>query len=144
MSWAPPAWLRRPSERTVDVALTGLVAIPVLAGSFGSDQAREHWPVGLLGLLVVLPLLIRRRRPVLALALVLSAGVLVPGQGSFLLAALVCLYTIASTRSAHITLVASAAAVAAFVLHRVVWERLGSAGDLPVTVIACATAVALG
>jgi signal transduction histidine kinase len=144
MSWAPPAWLRRPSERTVDVALTGLVAIPVLAGSFGSDQAREHWPVGLLGLLVVLPLLIRRRRPVLALALVLSAGVLVPGQGSFLLAALVCLYTIASTRSARITLVASAAAVAAFVLHRLVWERLGSAGDLPVTVIACATAVALG
>src|SRR6516225_584591 len=126
MSWAPPTWLRRPSDRTVDVALTGLVAIPVLAGSFGSDQAQRHWPVGLLGLLAVLPLLIRRRRPVLALALVLSAGVLVPGQGSFLLPALVCLYTIAATRSGRVTLAASVATIAAVILHRLAWEQLGS------------------
>jgi signal transduction histidine kinase len=144
MSWALPARLRRPSERTADVALTGLVAIPVLAGSFGSAQAQQKPLVGLLGLLPVLPLLIRRRRPVLALALVLSSGVLVPGQGSFLLAALICLYTIAATCSARVTLAASVAAVASFVLHRLVWEQLGSAGDLPVTVIACAAAVALG
>jgi signal transduction histidine kinase len=144
MSWAPPAWLRHPSERTVDVALTGLIALPVLAGSFGSEQAQQHWPVGLLGLLPVLPLLIRRRRPVLALALVLSAGVLVPGQGSFLLAALVCLYTIAATCSARVTLTASVAAVAAVILHRLVWEQLGSAGDFPPPVIACAAAVGLG
>src|SRR6516162_9441468 len=128
MSWAPPAWLRRPSERMVDVALTGLVAIPVLAGSFGSAQAQQHWFVGLLGLLPVLPLLISRRQPVLALALVLSTGVLVPGQGSFLLAALVCLYTIAATRSTRVTLIASGATIAAVILHRLVWERLGSAG----------------
>jgi len=96
------------------------------------------------GPLVVLPLLIRRRRPVLALALVLSAGVLVPGQGSFLLAALICLYTIAATCSARVTLIASVAAVAAVILHRLVWEQLGSAGDFPAPVIACATAVALG
>ncbi|MBV8999640.1 MAG: hypothetical protein JO304_11295 [Solirubrobacterales bacterium] len=144
MSWAPPAWLRRPSERTVDVALTGLVAIPVLAGSFGSAQARQDPLVGLLGLLPVLPLLIRRRRPVLALALVLAAGVVVPGQGSFLLAALVCLYTIAASRSPRVTLTASVATVAAVILHRLVWERLGSAGDFPTTVVACATAVGLG
>jgi signal transduction histidine kinase len=144
MSWAPPTWLRRPSDRTVDVALTGLLAIPVLAGSFGSTQAKQHWPVGLLGLLVVLPLLFRRRRPVLALALVLSAGVLVPGQGSFLLPALICLYTIAATCSGRVTLTASVATVAAVILHRLVWERLGSAGDFPAPVIACATAVALG
>jgi signal transduction histidine kinase len=99
------------------VALTGLVAIPVLAGSFGSAQARQHWPVGLLGLLVVLPLLIRRRRPVLALALVLAVGVLVPGQGSFLLAALICLYTIAATRPPRGTLTASIATVAAVILR---------------------------
>jgi len=144
MSWAPPAWLRRPSERSVDVALTGVVAIPVLAGSFGSAQARQHPLLGLLGLLPVLPLLIRRQRPVVALALVLLTGFLVPGQGSFLLAALICLYTIAATHSARVTLAASVAAVAAFVLHRLVWERLGSAGDLPTPVIACAAAVALG
>jgi signal transduction histidine kinase len=144
MSWAPPVWLRHPSERTVDVALTGLVALPVLAGSFGSSQARRDPLVGLLGLLAVLPLMIRRRRPVLALALVLSAGVLVPGQGSFLLAALVCLYTIAATCSSRVTLIASVAAVAAVILHRLVWEQLGSAGDFPPPVIACATAVALG
>ena len=144
MSWAPPAWLRRPSERTVDVALTGLVAIPVLAGAFGSAQAQQHWFLGLLGLLPVLPLLIRRRRPVLALALVLSTGVLVPGQGSFLLPALVCHYTIAATRSARVSLIASGATVAAVVLHRLVWARLGSAGDFPPAVIACAAAVGLG
>ena len=144
MSWAPPAWLRRPSDRTVDVAVTGLVAIPVLAGSFGSAQAQQHWPVGLLGLLPVLPLLIRRQRPVLALALVLSTGVLVPGQGSFLLAALICLYTIASTRSLRVTLMAAVATIAAVILHRLVWERLGSAGDFPAEVVACAAAVGLG
>jgi signal transduction histidine kinase len=144
MSWAPPAWLRRPSDRTVDLAVTGLVAIPVLADSFRSDQARQHWPLGLLGLLPVLPLLIRRRQPVLALALVLSAGVLVPGQGSFLLPALICLYTIAATCSARVTLTASVATVAAVILHRLVWERLGSAGDLPSPVIACGIAVGLG
>jgi signal transduction histidine kinase len=144
MSWAPPTWLRRPSERTVDVAVTGLVAIPVLAGSFASAQARQHWPVGLLGLLPVLPLLIRRHRPVLALALVLSTGILVPGQGSFLLPALVCLYTIAATCSGRVTLVSSVATIAAVILHRLVWERLGSAGDFPPAVIACATAVGLG
>jgi signal transduction histidine kinase len=126
------------------VALTALVALLVLAGSFGSAQAQQHWPVGLLGLLVVPPLLIRRRRPVLALALVLSAGVLVPGQGTFLLAALICLYTVAGTCSARVTVTASVATVAAFILHRLVWERLGSAGDLPVTVFAVAAAVALG
>ena len=122
MSWAPPAWLRRPSERSVDVALTGVVAIPVLAGSFGSAQARQHPLLGLLGLLPVLPLLIRRQRPVVALALVLLTGFLVPGQGSFLLAALICLYTIAATHSARVTLAVSVAAVAAFVLHRLVWS----------------------
>ena len=144
MSWAPPTWLRQPSDRTVDLALTGLVALPVLAGSFGSSQAQHDPLVGLLGLLVVLPLLIRRRRPLLALALVLAAGVFVPGQGSFLLAALVCLYTIAATRSPRATLIASLATIAAVILHRLVWEQLGSAGDFPPAVIACAMAVALG
>ena len=144
MSWAPPAWLRRPSDRTVDVAVTGVLAIPVLAGSFASAQAQQHWFLGLLGLLPVLPLLIRRRRPVLALALVLSTGVLVPGQGSFLLPALVCLYTIAATCSARVTLTASVATIAAVILHRLAWEQLGSAGDLPTPLIACAAAVALG
>lgn len=144
MSWAPPMWLRRPSDRTVDVALTGLVALPVLAGSFGSAQARRDPLLGLLGLLAVLPLLMRRRRPILALALVLSAGVFVPGQGSFLLPALVCLYTIAATCSGRVTLTASVATIVAVILHRLVWERLGSAGDFPAPVIACAMAVALG
>jgi signal transduction histidine kinase len=70
--------------------------------------------------------------------------VLVPGQGSFLLAALVCLYTIAATCSGRVTLTASVATVAAVVLHRLVWERLGSAGDFPPAVFACAAAVGLG
>jgi signal transduction histidine kinase len=144
MSWAPPAWLRRPSERTVDVALAGLVALPVLASSFGSAQARQSWPLGLLGLLVALPLLICRRQQVLALALVLAAGIVVPGQGTFLLAALVCLYVIAASSPARVTWTAAVAAVVAVLVHRLVSERLGSAGDYPTPVIFSAAAVALG
>jgi signal transduction histidine kinase len=43
-----------------------------------------------------------------------------------------------------VTLTASVATIVAVGLHRLVWERLGSAGDFPTPVIACAAAVGLG
>jgi signal transduction histidine kinase len=43
-----------------------------------------------------------------------------------------------------VTLAASIATIAAMILHRLVWERLGSAGDFPPAVIACVAAVGLG
>ena len=136
--------LGRPSPRALDVAVAALVALPVLGSSFTSAQAKDEPAVGVLGLLVVAPLLFRRRRPVGTLAAVLIAGAAVPGSATFLVAALVALYTVACARRPAVIAAAALAVVASTSLHRAIWEHVEGGGELVSPVIACGVAASLG
>jgi signal transduction histidine kinase len=72
-------------------------------------------------LLSALPLVLRRRWPVQVLAFILLVGVVVPGPAVFSPPALVALFTIASRRPWRLAAASTAASVAAFALHRIVW-----------------------
>jgi signal transduction histidine kinase len=136
--------LRRLSPQVVDIAVAVVVAIPVLASSFTSAQAKDQPALGLLGLLVVAPLVVRRRWPVASLAAILAAGAAIPGAGTFLLAALVALYTIACTQRPRVIAVATLATALAALVHRALWEQGAEAGDLVTPLVAGGVAVSIG
>ena len=143
MSLALPRWLRHPSERTKDVAITVLLAVPVVGTTIGAAiHHHEPWMV-VFGVAVVLPLLWRRTRPLAALAAILAVGIAIRPE-VFLAPAVVVLYRIASTRPGRTITVSVGAVLAAVVVHRLVWASNLMVGHVIGPATVCGAAVALG
>src|SRR3954447_24479148 len=86
VSSALRAWVGRPSPRTVDVALTVAVGVPVLATTVASGVEQDRVLLGVLfGLVATLPLLVRRRWPFAVLAVSLAAAIATPVDGQYVL-----------------------------------------------------------
>src|SRR5918999_346762 len=114
VSSALRAWLGQPSPRTVDVALTVAVGVPVVSTTVASGAEQDRVLLGLLfGLAATVPLLVRRRWPFAVLAVTLAAAIATPVDGQYVFPIMVALYTIGSTRSWEATIGAAAAPVAA-------------------------------
>lgn len=118
MSPAFPAWLRQPSPRVVDAALTVLVGLPVVATSVvsGIDRDRTVWGI-VIGLAATAPLLVRRRWPFAVLAITVAIAALSPVDVIFGLPLLISLYTIGANRSWQATVAAGAAVVATAIVY---------------------------
>ena len=145
MSPALPSWLRHPSPRTVDISLTLLVALLSVPGAVAeaqkSDQGLE---AAIFATAAVLPLLLRRRRPLLTLALVAVATVLMPGDTSLPLPLMVALYTIGSLRSWETTIAAAGAVVIIAYGYLALGGPNFGAGDFLGVVVLCLVASGLG
>src|SRR6185436_11130201 len=84
VSSALRAWLGQPSPRTVDVALTVAVGVPVLATTVASGAAQDRVLLGVVfGLAATLPLLVRRRWPFAVLAVTLGVAIATPVDGQY-------------------------------------------------------------
>lgn len=138
MSLALPAWLGKPSPRTIDTALATLVCLGVLS-AWLADPATTHRP--LLGALFAVaasaPLLVRRRWPFAALAALVALAFGPAASGALTLPLLVIVYTIGATRSWQATVAAAAIAVGANMIY------LG-AEDVISPVLYCSVVGALG
>jgi signal transduction histidine kinase len=138
-----PSWLRTP--RTADVALTVLVALLTLpAAVVAAEKDGQALEAAVFGVAAVLPLLVRRRWPLVTLAVVTVAIVLMPGDGSVPLPLMVALYTIGSRRSWETTIGAGAAvALVAYAYLALGGPNFG-AGDFLGVVVLCLVASGLG
>jgi signal transduction histidine kinase len=145
VSPALPAWLGKPSTRTVDIGIAVLVGLPVISTSVGNGVEQDRTLAGLVvGVLAVAALLVRRRWPFGTLVAILAIAVASPVDAQFVLPLAVALYTIGSTRSWWAATGGAALVVAtggAYILA-------GGPGldyeDLVATALACAVAVGLG
>jgi signal transduction histidine kinase len=143
MSLALPRWLRHPSPRTQDIAITTLVGL-ILIGTGIAQAVRDHQPLFVLvGLAGTLPLLWRRRYPLAVLAAVLLAGM---GLRDDVLgvAAMVALYTIASLRTSPVIWASVAAILGTGALHQLAWGQKLQPGDVLGLAVVCGIAVAFG
>ena len=138
VSLALPAWLGKPSPRLVDTALAVLVGLGVMS-AWLVDHTTDDQP--LLGLLFAVaasaPLLVRRRWPFAALAVLAALAFTSPADGALTLPLLAILYTIGSTRSWQATVAAAAIAVGAHTIYQGTEDVLGP-------VLYCAVVAALG
>lgn len=139
VSLALPAWLGKPSPRTVDAALAVVVGLAALSATL-SDPATDDRSL-LLGVLVAVAagaaLLVRRRWPFAALAALFALALSSPGDGALTLALLVIVYTVGSTRSWEATIVAAATAVGVDTVYEGSADRLGP-------ILYCSVVAALG
>ena len=145
VSPALPSWLRHPSPRTVDISLTLLVAALSLPGAIVEAQENgQELEAAIFGTAAVLSLLLRRSRPLLTLALVTAAVVLMPGDTSFPLPLMVALYTVGSLRSWETTIGAAAAVVLVAYAYLAAGGPNFGAGDFLGVVVLCLVASGLG
>ena len=145
MSPALPSWLRHPSPRTVDISLALLVAaLSVPAVVTEAQKDGQGLEAAIIGTAAVLPLLMRRQRPLLALALITAAVVLMPGDSSLPLPLMVALYTIGSLRSWETTIGAAGAVAAVAYAYLVLGGPNFGAGDFLGVVVLCLVASGLG
>jgi signal transduction histidine kinase len=119
VSLALPAWLGRPSPRTVDAALALITALATLSATL-ADPAMDDRPLlcALFAVAVIPAMLVRRRWPFAALAVLIALAFGAPADDALTLPLLVMLYTIASTRSWEVTIATTAAVVGAAALYR--------------------------
>jgi signal transduction histidine kinase len=145
VSPALPAWLRRPSPHLVDVALAVLIGVPTLATAIDSGVRKDKPALGVLfGLLAAVPLVVRRRRPFAALAVVIAAAVAAPVSVPYELPMMVLLYTIGSTRGWERTIAAGGAVVAVGGIFLLAGGPGFNAGNLIGTALLCAISSGLG
>jgi signal transduction histidine kinase len=138
MSPALPAWLGRPSPRTIDAGLVACVGVPVVGSAIASGAEQGRGLLGLLfGVAAVLPLLFRRRWPFAALAAILAVAVTSPVETEFAFPIAAMLYTIGSTRSWEATLAAAVSVVATGLAYELAGGNL-STGELVTTGLLCA------
>src|SRR3954468_6958786 len=74
MSLALPGWLRRPSDRTKDVALAVLLALPVVGTAIADGLKHDEWLGVLVGVAAIVALWWRRGPPLAGLAAILLLG----------------------------------------------------------------------
>jgi signal transduction histidine kinase len=142
---ALPSWLRSPSNRTIDVGLTLLMAIVVLPGTIAdASHSGKAAEAALFGAMAVLPLLFRRRRPFLVLAVVTAANVLTTVDGPFGIPLMVALGSIATRRSPEQAIAAAGAVVGTGFVYRLAGGPQFSSGDLVGLALLCAVATGLG
>ena len=139
-----PSWLRKPSPRAGDIWLTLLVALLVLPGTIAEADGDEVVLATVLGVAAVLPLLIRRRAPFLALGLITLTALLPPVDGAYTLPLAVALYTIGSRYSWQTTLAAAGAVVLVGVVYRLAGGPEFRDGDLVGLALLCAVGSAIG
>ena len=145
VSSALRAWLGQPSPRTVDVALTVAVGVPVLATTVSSGADQDRVLLGIVfGLAATLPLLVRRRWPFAVLAVTLGVAIATPVDGQYVFPIVIALYTIGSTRSWEATIAAAATPVAAGVVYILAGGPEFTTDDLLAVGLTCAVAAGLG
>jgi hypothetical protein len=141
---ALPAWARHPSERTKDIALAAVLAVPVMGTAIAEAVHDDRpWQVAI-GAVAVLTVLFRRRWPFPALAVAAAGAIVANPDGAPALAVLVVLYTIASTRPWRTTAITTAVLVAGNALDAVVDGHPVYFGDMVAFAVQCAAVVALG
>jgi signal transduction histidine kinase len=136
--------VRRPSERTKDIALAAVLAVPMI-GSAIPEAIHDDRPGQIaIAVVAVLTILVRRRWTLPALAIAAAGAVVARPDGASALAVLVLLYTVASTRPWRTTALATAGLVAGDALDAVVDGQTVQVGDVVGFAVQCAAVVALG
>jgi signal transduction histidine kinase len=148
MSLPSAARLRRLPLSRGDVLLGVVVAIPILGSLIYRARQEDQPLIALLALGAVFPLVLRRREPLLALALAIVLRATIPDNQALLLPALVVLYTIATRRSWPPAAAGAFAVALASLLAGALWgnvsEHSGLLGYAIGTTASCAAAVAVG
>jgi signal transduction histidine kinase len=144
VSLALPAWLRRPSDRTKDIGLAALVALPVVSTGIADATRLDKPLLVLMAVAAVAPLLVRRRWPLGALAATAAVAIATVPNGATALPVLVVLYTIATLRPWRIAAGASAFIVLGSLLNDVVDNHPVDVGGAIGVAVQCAAVVALG
>src|SRR3954454_19264649 len=145
VSSALRAWVGQPSPRTVDVALTVAVGLPVLATTVSSGARQDRVLLGLLfGLAATMPLLVRRRWPFAVLAVTLAVAIATPVDGQYVFPIVVALYTIGSTRSWEATIAAATLPGAAGLVYILANGPEFSTDDLAAVGLTCSVSAGLG
>ena len=145
MSSALPAWVRNPPARVVDVLVCLLIGVPTVgtAVASGAHQDRLAWGI-VFGLATTLPLLVRRRWPFAALALIVVAAVLANVDVPFPFPMMVALYTIGANRSWEATIAAGGAVVATAVVYALAGGPQVGTGDIVAVALGCALSAGVG
>jgi signal transduction histidine kinase len=144
MSLALPAWARRPSDRTKDVALAVLLALPVV-GTAIVDAVEHDQPLCVpVGVAAILTLWWRRLHPVAVLAVLLLLGLAMRDEVILFFPAVVVLYQVAATRSGPVIAGGVLALLAAVAAHRLLWYQDLEAGNVLGAGVFCGFSVALG
>jgi signal transduction histidine kinase len=144
VSLALPAWLRRPSHRTQDIALAAVLAVPMIAVGIGDATKHDRpWLIAC-GIVAPLCVLFRRNWTFLALAVAAVTAVVANPDGGAALAVLVLLYTVASTRPWRTTVAVAAVLVVGDALDAVVDGKTIDFGEVLAFAVQCAAVVGIG
>jgi signal transduction histidine kinase len=144
VSPALPAWLRHPSARTQDIALTVLLAVLVMGPAITDAVNKDRPYLVVLAVISVAATLFRRRWPFAVLAVTASATIAANPDSAMPLTILVALYTIASTRPWRVGVLAWAVLVAGNVVNIVVDGDDLNLGPVIGFGVQCAAIVAFG
>src|SRR3954452_11617860 len=146
MSLALPGWMRRPfSDRTKDVALAVLLALPVVGSGIAEAVKHDQPLYALVGVAAIIPLWARRVHPIAVLAGVLLIGLGMSDEVIIQLVGVVVLYQVAATRSLPVIAACVGALLAAVVVHWELWEVHDElAGILLGSAVLCGVSVAFG
>src|SRR4051794_15805155 len=144
MSLALPGWMRRPSDRTKDVALAVLLAVPVV-GTAIADAVKHDEPLLVpVGIAAIVALWWRRDHPVAVFAVLLLLGIAMRDEVILYFPAIVVLYQVAATRPGRVTVACVLGLLGAVALHRVLWDENLQAGNILGAAVACSISVAFG
>jgi signal transduction histidine kinase len=144
VSPALPMWLRRPSDRTKDIALTGVLAVLVLGPAITHAVHKDRPYLIVLAVISVAATLFRRRWPFAVLGVTGLAAIAANPDAAIPLTVLVALYTIASTRPWRTAVLAWAVLMAGNVVNIVVDGDDLNAGSVIGFGVQCAAVVAIG
>lgn len=144
MSLALPGWMRRPSNRTKDVALAVLLALPVVGTAIAVAIEHDEWLGIPVGVAAIVALWWRRDHPVAVLAVICLLGLGLRDEVILFFPAVVVLYQVAATRSGRVTAVSVLGLLGAVALHRVLWDQKLEVGNVLGAAVFCGVSVAFG
>jgi signal transduction histidine kinase len=145
MSLALPGWLRRPSDRTKDIALVVLMALIVVGTGIAEAVKRGQPLYVVVGLAAILALWWRRQQPIAVLAAVLLIGLGMKDTVIVQLESVVVLYQVAAKRPPPVVAACVGAILAAAVVHWELWGAHGNLGGILLgSAVLCGVSVAFG
>jgi signal transduction histidine kinase len=144
MSLALPGWLRRPSDRTKDVAVAVLVALPVVGTGISEAIDRNQPLFVLVAIAAVVALWWRRHHAVIVLAALLLIGLGMPDTVIVQLVGAIVLFRVAVTRPPPVIGTATAAYIGATALHEFLWRHEFRGGEVLGSAIISGFVVAFG